>query len=168
MTPLARGLLLGAAQVLIVAAVGAKFLADRANYPRLWVETAPYDPDMPIRGRYVSIALLVDADRAAPAQGPDNAPDMFMGRLEARGDRLVAVRDDENGSHWIRRNRCRDRDFLKLAVPRAYFIPEHAVDPSRQPDGSALWAEVTLPPTGAPRPIRLGVKKGESIEPISP
>lgn len=168
MTPLTRGLLVGAAQVLIVAAVGAKFLADRANYPRLWVETAPYDPDMPIRGRYVSIALLVDADRAAPAQGPDHAPDTFMARLEARGDRLVAVQDDEHGSHWVRRNRCRDRDCWQLAVPLAYFIPEHAVDPSRQPPGATLWAEVTLPPTGAPRPIRLGVKQNGGIEPISP
>ena len=168
MTPLVKGLLVGAAQVLIVAGVGAKFLADRANYPRLWVETAPYDPDLPIRGRYVSIALLVDTDRTAPAQDPGHAPDMFMARLEARDDRLIAVRDDENGSHWVRRNRCRDRDCWQLAMPLAYFIPEHAADPSRQPDGSALWAEVTLPPTGAPRPIRLGVTKGESIEPIAP
>ena len=35
MTPLSRGLLVGAAQVLLVAGVGAKFLYDRASYPRL-------------------------------------------------------------------------------------------------------------------------------------
>ena len=96
MTPFMRGLLVGAVQVLLVASVGAKFLYDRASYPRLWVETAPFDPDMPIRGRYVNIALLVDADRAAPADG-DRAPNMFIARLEARGDRLVAVQDDDSG-----------------------------------------------------------------------
>jgi hypothetical protein len=168
MTPLAKGLLVGAAQVVIIAGVGAKLLADRGNYPRLWVETAPYDPDMPIRGRYVNIALRVDADREAPHAGSNRVPDMFKARLEARGDRLVAVQDDENGTHAVRSGRCGDHDCWQLAMPLAYFIPEHAADPSRQPPGSVLWAEVTLPPMGAPRPIRLGVRKGESIEPIEP
>ena len=168
MTPLAKGLAVGAIQVLLVAGIGAKFLYDRSHYPRLWVETAPYDPDMPIRGRYVNIALRVDADREAPHAGSNRAPDMFMARLDARGDRLVAVQDDENGTHAVRSGRCGDHDCWQLAVPLAYFIPEHAADPSRQPPGSVLWAEVTLPPTGAPRPIRLGVSKGESIEPIEP
>jgi hypothetical protein len=156
----------GAAQVLVVASVGAKFLNDRANYPRLWVETAPYDPDMPIRGRYVNIALLVDADRAAPGEG-DRAPNMFLARLEARGGALVAVQD-EDGSHWVRSGRCGEQNCWQLAMPLAFFIPEHGDDPSRQPEGASLWAEVTLPPGGAPRPVRLGVKKGDSIEPIAP
>ena len=167
MTPLARGLLVGAAQLVLVAGVGAKFLYERASFPRLWVETAPYDPDLPIRGRYVNIALLVAADRAAPGDG-DRAPNMFLARLEARGAALVAVQDDENGGHWVRSGRCGERDCWQLAEPLAYFIPEHGEDPSRQPEGAALWAEVTLPPTGAPRPVRLGVKRGESIEPIAP
>ena len=44
MTPLAKGLIVGAAQMLLLAGIGAKFLWDRANYPRLWVETA-FDSD---------------------------------------------------------------------------------------------------------------------------
>ncbi|MDP9199760.1 MAG: GDYXXLXY domain-containing protein [Pseudomonadota bacterium] len=168
MTPFARGLLVGAIQVLLVAGIGAKFLVERSSYPRLWVETAPYDPDMPIRGRYVNIALLVDADRNAPNAGRDRAPNMFLARLEARGDRLVAVQDDDNGTHWVRSGTCGGEACWQLAEPLAYFIPEHATDPSRQPEGSTLWAEVTLPPKGAPRPIRLGAKQGESIEPIAP
>jgi hypothetical protein len=158
-TPLAKGLAVGAIQVLLVAGIGAKFLYDRSHYPRLWVETAPYDPDMPIRGRYVNIALLVDADRPAPNAEADQAPNMFLARLEARGDRLVAVQDDENGGHWVRSARCGERSCWQLAEPLAYFIPEHAIDPSRPRDGATLWAEVTLPPTGAPRPIRLEVRK---------
>lgn len=159
MTPLVKGLVVGAVQVLLVAGIGAKFLYDRANYPRLWVETAPYDPVMPIRGRYVSIALLVDAERAAPDVAADRAPNMFLARLEARGDSLVAVQDDGNGRHWIRSNRCGDRNCWQLAEPLAYFIPEHALDPSNPQGGATLWAEVTLPPAGAPRPIRLEVRE---------
>ena len=64
--------------------------------------------------------------------------------------------------------RCGDEDCWQLAGPLAYFIPEHAVDPSRTRPGETLWAEVTLPPTGAPRPIRLGLKRGEAIEPVRP
>jgi hypothetical protein len=159
MTLLMRGLLVGVVQALLVAGIGGKFLFERASYPRLWVETAPYDPDTPIRGRYVNIALLVEADRAAPADDADRTPDMFMARLEARGDRLVAVQDDD-GKHWVRSARCGDETCWQLAAPLAYFIPEHAIDPSRTRDGAALWAEVTLPPTGAPRPIRLEVREG--------
>ena len=106
MKPLAKGLVVGALQMLLVAGIGAKFLYDRSHYPRLWVETAPYDPDMPIRGRYVNIALLVDAERPAPGPDADNAPNMFRAHLEMRGDRLVAVQDGENGRHWIRSARC--------------------------------------------------------------
>jgi hypothetical protein len=167
-TPLARGLLAGAAQVLLVAGIGAVFLAERASYPRLWVETAPYDPDMPIRGRYVNIALLVEAGRAAPDAAADRAPNMFRARLEARGDSLVAVQDDEYGKHWVRSARCGDEACWQLAEPLAYFIPEHAIDPSRPREGTTLWAEVTLPPTGAPRPLRLGVREGGEIVPIDP
>ncbi len=168
MTPLARGVAVGAMQLLLLAGVGAKFLADRANYPRLWVEAAPYDPVMPIRGRYVSIALLVDTERTAPAVDADRAPDMFRARLEARGDRLFAVQDDDAGRHWIRAGRCGGRGCWQLADPLAYFIPEHAEDPSRPREGATLWAEVTLPPTGAPRPIRLGLRGNGAIEPMTP
>ena len=168
MTLLAKGLVLGAAQVLLVGSVGAKFLYDRAEYPRLWVETAPYDPVMPIRGRYVNIVLLVDAERAESPVDSDKAPNMYLARLETRGGRLVAVQDDEDGKHWVSSRRCGERQCWQLAQALAYFIPEHAVDPSRTPGGAALWAEVTLPPTGAPRPLRLGMKQGEAIEPLAP
>ena len=168
MTPLAKGLLVGAAHVLLVCGIAAKFYYDRANYPRLWVETAPYDPSMPIRGRYVSIALLVDAERDKSPVAVGKAPDMYQARLEARGDRLVAIRDDEAGRHWVSSRRCGERACWQLAEPLAYFIPEHATDPSRLQGSATLWAEVTVPPTGAPRPIRLGVNKGGAIEPLAP
>jgi hypothetical protein len=158
MTLLMRGLLVGAVQAVLVAGIGGKFLLERASYPRLWVETAPYDPDMPIRGRYVNIALRVEADRGAQDARADHEPGMFTARLEARGGRLVAVQDD-NGRHWVRSARCGNETCWQLAAPLAYFIPEHAVDPSRTRAGAALWAEVTLPPTGAPRPIRLEVRE---------
>jgi hypothetical protein len=41
----------------------------------------------------------------------------------------------------------------------AFFIPEHVPDPSVRPPGEELWAEVTIPGSGPPRPIRLGVMR---------
>jgi hypothetical protein len=62
-------------------------------------------------------------------------------------------------------NRARER-VLVLAEPLAYFIPEHAPDPSRRAPGEELWVEVTIPRAGAPRPIRLGVKRDGELKPI--
>lgn len=160
MNSLSKGLLVGAAQILLVASIGAKFLYDRANYPRVWAETVPYDPDLPIRGRYVRIAALVDAERVElpDASAESGGPAMFIGRLQVKGDRLVAI-EDNDGRHWVSSRPCGSKHCWQLAEPLAYFIPEHIKDPSRRPAGETLWVEVTVPPKGAPRPIRLGVKK---------
>ena len=48
----------------------------------------------------------------------------------------------------------------------AFFIPEHVPDPSIRPEGEELWAEVTIPKRGAPRPIRLAVKKDGVLTPL--
>src|SRR5258708_28515370 len=56
-----KALLLGVVQLALVASLGGKFLADRASRPRFWLKTAPVDPDLPIRGRYVSLRVEVPA-----------------------------------------------------------------------------------------------------------
>jgi uncharacterized membrane-anchored protein len=163
-SPLAKGLVVAAAQLLLVASVGAKFLIDRTSYPRVWVETAPIDPDLPIRGRYVRLGILVDAERHGTAENP-GAPNLFNARLEVRDDKLVAV-EDQTGKHFVSSLGCDDRNCWRLSEPLAYFIPEHVEDPSRRPTDEKLWVEVTVPPTGAPRPIRLGVKKDGAPAPL--
>ncbi len=48
-----------------------------------------------------------------------------------------------------------------------FFISDTAEDPTRhrQP-GEEVWVEVTVPPEGLPRPIRLGIKKDGVISPL--
>ena len=166
MNAFTKGLIIAAAQVALAASVGAKFLYDRSHYPRVWAETAPYDPDLPIRGRYVSISVLVQTARV-PTKKEGALPDAFQAHLEIYKDQLYAV-EDENGRQWVQKRRCGEADCWQLANPVAFFIPEHAVDPSRRPAGEALWVEMTLPPTGPPRPLRLGVRKkgAEGITPL--
>ena len=159
-----KGLAVAAAQMLVVASVGAKFLIDRSSYPRVWVATAPIDPDLPIRGRYVRLGILVDAERRAVADVP-GAPNMFSARLAVKDNRLVAI-EDERGAHFVSSMPCATETCWRLSEPLAYFIPEHIEDPSRRSADEELWVEVTVPPKGAPRPIQLGVKKNGELAPL--
>ena len=161
MSALMKGFVIAIVQVLLVSAIGAKFLYDRAHYPRVWAPTAPYDPNLPIRGRYVSISVLVDG-KGVDASGD---PGTFYGRFAVEGDRLIAIKD-ANGPHMFLLRGCGDAQCWQFYEPLAYFIPEHVKDPSLRHAGETLWVEVTVPPKGAPRPIRLGVKKDEDPAPV--
>jgi hypothetical protein len=39
-------------------------------------------------------------------------------------------------------------------------------DPSRRQRGEEPWVEITIPRAGAPRPIRLGVRKDGQLTPL--
>ena len=162
MTRLQKGLVVALVQMLLVLLVAAKLVIDRARYPDVWIETAPYDPESPLRGRYVRLLGVVE-----PAgEFGDDEPYYEPGRLEVRGDRLVAV-PDPDGRVFFSRGFCpANRDCLTLSEPLAFFIPEDIADPSIRESGEELWVRVTVPPRGAPRPIELGVKRGDELTPL--
>lgn len=158
-----RSLVLALVQVLLVAGVGGKLLADRARYPRAWAETRAYDPELPIRGRYARLAIVVaPSDARSPEHG-----EWFNARLEVRDGRLYAV-PDPAGAVQIRPRHTRGESASwMLGESVLYFLPEHAADPTRRAPGETLWVEVTVPPDGPPRPVRLGVRVGETISPLA-
>ena len=165
MTLLVKGLVIAAVHVGLVASLGAKLLYDRATLPRVWALAAPYDPNLPIRGRYVSLQLVVEPrGTREPKPGPIPQPPQSV-NLRVEGDRLVAEANaprpdyDPSALH-LRFIERRGEKLAVLAEPVAFFITEHIPDPSRRHEGEELWAEVTIPKKGPPRPIRLGVKKG--------
>ena len=160
MNPRNRLLLLAAVQLLIVASIGGKLLVDRERYPRVWVETAGVDPSLPVRGRYIALRLLATPGFSKPPTVDSLAPV----RLSVERGRLVLR--DGTGLQYAQRIRTRRGRQWALLEPVAFFIPEHAVDPTRGPDANNLWLEVTVPPAGPPRPIRLGVRRGEQIRPL--
>ena len=80
----------------------------------------------------LEVELLKDAEG-----GPDHEADVWA---EAETDLF----DPE--AQWV------------LSMPVAFFLPEHVDDPTRLPPGTQLWAEVTVPEKGAPRPIRLALR----------
>jgi hypothetical protein len=163
MKALNKGLLVAAVQVLLVGSVGAKFIIDRVNYPRVWIATRAVDPDLPVRGRYIQVSAIVDTEgNVAPsaATGGDRRV-----RLAVRNDALVAI-SDEDGRQWIRQTNCGAGRCWVLTQPLAYFIPEHGTDPTHHNADEELWVEASIPPTGPPRPIRLGKKSGGKISVI--
>jgi hypothetical protein len=170
MTLLVKGLVIAAVHVGLVAALGAKLLYDRATLPRVWALTTPYDPNLPIRGRYVSLQLVVEP-RGVRETKPGLASQPQLINLRVEGNRLVAEaaaqpEDYDPSDLHLRFIDRRGEKLAVLAEPVAFFIPEHIPDPSRRQEGEELWAEVTIPKKGLPRPIRLGVKKGNN--PIVP
>jgi hypothetical protein len=170
MKPWVKGLVIAVVQVGLVTSLGAKLLYDRATRPRVWALAAPYDPSLPIRGRYVSLQLVVELHgsremKPSPGQPPQSVT------LHVEAGRLVAEANppehgfDPSDLH-VRFIQHQDQELAVLDRPVAFFIAEHVPDPSRRPPGEELWAEVTVPKQGPPRPLRLGVKRGDG--PIVP
>ena len=175
MTLTQKGLVVAALHVALVASLGAKLLIDRATYPRVWVRAAPVDPELPVRGRYVSLRLEVTAapdlvlPRPIVARGQQPfiafAPAVTV-RLTAEHDTLIAHPDPTSSIYA--RARTRDgSNTPELTNAVAYFIPEGVPDPSRRNTDEELWVEVTVPPKGLPRPIQLGVKRGGVLTPLA-
>ena len=53
------GLLLAGVQAALMLSTGLLFWFDRQISPRAWVPTAPVDPNLPIRGRYITLNMVV-------------------------------------------------------------------------------------------------------------
>jgi GDYXXLXY protein len=157
MTALTKGSILGAVQVAMVLSLGGKLLIDRSTLPRVWVRTAPYDPSLPIRGRYVTLSVAAE---------PQAFPAGFIygeAKLSVADGKLYARPTEEGGVKVSLRG---NPPLAILSEPVAYFIPEHVEDPSNRKPREELWVEVTVPAKGPPRPIRLGVKKDGVITPL--
>ena len=162
-SPMRAGLIVAALHLAIVGSLGGKLLVDRATRPRVWARTAPVDPNLPIRGRYVQ--LRIDA---ALEPGQETATWISDGHLSLveRNGRLAAAKSDAASALYGSVFARDGEHVVRLNQPIAYFIPEHAADPSRRPRGEELWVEVTIPKSGAPRPIRLGVRKDGQLTPL--
>jgi hypothetical protein len=162
-TPRQAGIALALAHAALVGTLGAKLLADRARLPRGWARTLPYDPDLPIRGRYVRLRLEVPL--ASPG-APVSPWQVRTARLEVTDARVVGALDDGADTR-VQVDSAAGGTRASLTEPVAYFIPEHIPDPSLRPAGEELWAEVTVPRRGPPRPIRLGVWKDGKVTPLA-
>ena len=173
MTVSRNGIILAMLQLAIVASLAAKYAIDRAGFPRVWAQTVAYDPELPLRGRYLSVRLRVNADQVySGSEVPKGNPGFFWGDtrdiyLRAENGHLVASHAPHPTGLSVTRWKTRTGEITAvLSEPVSYFLPEHAIDPSRRQAGEELWVEVTVPAKGPPRPIRLAVKRGDTFTPL--
>jgi hypothetical protein len=172
-----KGMLLATLQVGIVSTLGAKLLYDRAHRPRVWIKSAVYDPNLPIRGKYLSLNIEVPAEgftRTMQSRiygGNTGSDEVFSPNrcdLLLRGDHLVAIAN-ENGEFWLNWGNIRHSSDGLVAIingETTYFLPEHSSGP-RLTRGEELWIEATVPRKGPPRPIRLAIKKDGVLTPLA-
>lgn len=170
MKPVARGLVIAAVQVLLVAGVAGKLLYDRRVLPSAWAPTTGVDPYLPIRGRYVELRLVVDVDPAdAPMARESGEAVLAWARLSVADGRLRATRVpvpedrflEEAEGEAVQQLETPAGRLWTLVEPIAFFLPEAGPDPTRLAEGETLWAEVTVPSDGPPRPIRLEVRPAD-------
>ncbi len=179
-----------AIQLLLVSSIAAKYLYQRWTCPRVWTRGVAYDPELVMRGRYLTLQLTIDGCQstlptARHAEFPRDyngaavagrfmlrgeAEVVFPAELKVINNRLAAVyvRDGEKGQAGqavlgLRGSPC---DQMRLAAPVDFYISEHAQSPLPLAGGAELWMEVTVPPKGPPRPIQLALKQDGAWRPL--
>lgn len=178
-------------QLGIVSTVAGKYLYERWTCPRVWTRTVAYDPDLPMRGRYLSMQLEVDGcgstlpsagaaefprnpdgtirSQVFTVRGPVNTVE-FPAKLVVKDNRLVALheRDAEDGqTQMVDALENAPCDRMRLVQPVNFYVAEHAESPWPRQPGDELWIEVTVPPKGPPRPIQLAAKQGGVWKPLA-
>ncbi|WP_058189063.1 hypothetical protein [Terracidiphilus gabretensis] len=177
-----------AIQLVFVSLIAAKYLYQRATCPRVWTRTAVYDPDLFMRGRYLSLQLRVDGCAAAKTLGehlleqpntfvtPVGVPNGQIAQFEAvlavQDNKLIARRvpdrDFSLSAEYVSWRAGASCDAMTLQQPVNFYIAEHAESPLPVKQGDELWIEVTLPPKGPPRPIQLALKRqGGAWQPLT-
>jgi hypothetical protein len=170
-----RGVALALLQGGLLLSLAGQLLLDRVSRPRGWIRTEPVDPHLPIRGRYVDLALVVPAPAGLSEAGRSGAPVVLRAeggqvRAELAGASSPRARSLQAFPQpsWAQGPGPAAAQLWRLEPRVAFFIPPDVPDPSRRPPGEQLWVEVTLPAEGPPRPIRLGVKReGGPITPLA-
>jgi len=178
-------------QLLLVSSIAVKYLYQRSTCPRVWTRTVMYDPSLIMRGRYLTMQLMVDgcqstlpsAKQAGFPRNLDGVPNgrdfsiaasqpvVFPAKLAVNGNKLVAIRIPENDDRASGQNvlavsgaSC---DQLRLSDPVSFYLAEHATSPLPVKPGQELWVEVTVPPKGPPRPIQLALQDNGSWKPLA-
>ena len=172
-------------QLALVLSVAGKYLYERKTRPRVWVRTAQFDPNAPLRGRYLALQLAVDAcglphehDKAhfSPRYQLYNTTNTVAGQyhwrvsLAAQDGHLVPQLRDEartpEGTLEITQSEDRGCDRVPVNEMTEFFIPDTAKMPFTLKSGQELWVEVTAPQSGPPRPIQLALSDASGFHPL--
>ncbi|MGD0903333.1 MAG: hypothetical protein ABR924_10375, partial [Terracidiphilus sp.] len=178
-------------QLTIFSSIAAKYLYKRWRCPSAWTRTVASYPEQPMRGRYLSVQLIVDGCQSTMPSAleitvPRNAegvpvgktfsvnapqPVQFPATLKVEGSKLVAIRipedDSQSRGQTVSAWPGSSCESFRLDQPVDFYIAEHAASPVPVKPGQELWMEVTVPPKGPPRPIQLALKQDGAWKPLA-
>lgn len=179
MTARTRSVLLVAVQVLLVLSLAANYVYERRVYPRVWVRSTQMAGTLTLRGRYVGMQLLVDvcafpriAAPGAPGFTPGfqpSAPGAWQWTVKAmaRDGRLVVeqapdkTRPGETRQVWLQQGQPCER--ARLLDEENLFVGDRTRLPLTLKKSEELWVEVTVPPSGPPRPVQISVSGADGF-----
>jgi hypothetical protein len=163
-----KGLLLMALQLALVLSIAAKYAWERHSSPMVWTRATQYDPQQPLRGRYLALTLHADACGLPKAhhEDRDDPSSQFPLRLNHYWSWEVrpAAKDERPGeTQTLTLYPNLPCEYASLSGGTEYFVPGHAKTPFPLAPGEELWALVTVPPTGPPRPVQLAISDGKQF-----
>jgi hypothetical protein len=178
-------------QLAIVSTIAGKYLYQRWSCPRVWTRATTYDPTLLMRGRYLSLQLVVDGCQstlpsAKEAVMPRNFEGVqtgktysihadqtvrFPAKLKVEGGKLLAIRIPEGNGRpdelMVEGRPGASCEDLRLDGAVDFYIAESAAAPAALKAGQELWIEVTVPPKGPPRPLQLALKDNGAWKPLA-
>ena len=174
MKALRAGLIVLFVQLLLVLSVAGKYLYERHTRPRVWTRATQYDPNLPLRGRYLAMQLLLDAcdlrrDEAHTISRPYNKSQSFWQwnvSLTAAHGKLLPIVKPSHRDATLTLSPGRPCDRATLSSEELLFIPDRAALPFPLKPGQDLWVEVTVPASGPPRPIQIALSSADGFHPI--
>lgn len=182
MTFARRSLILLGIQLAIVSSIAAKYLYQRTTCPKVWTRAVAYDPEMVMRGRYISAQIYIDSCGVSlpqPARNSNVGPREILlfekngismpylnAKIGTKNGKLVTLQIvDEVGTNSddqrieLRSGSDCSESFLQQPVD--FYLSESAKSPFPLVAGQQLWVEVTVPPKGPPRPLGLALKSAD-------
>ena len=129
-----------AIQIPLVVSIAGKYLYQRSTCPRVWTRAAMYDPELIMRGRYLSMQLEVNVRQSTlPIAGQSETflggrhGFQFSAKLAVADNKLIAVRAPESSAassdQLVFAPAGRSCDATRLTEPVDFYIPEHATSP---------------------------------------
>ncbi|MGB0062919.1 MAG: hypothetical protein WBP85_00610 [Terracidiphilus sp.] len=176
-------------QLAIVSTVAAKYLYQRWTCPRVWTRAIAYDPELPLRGRYLELQLTVDGCQSTLPSAKDAAfprkydgtvkagpytlrqdTNWFRANLKVEDNRLVAMRiegqENSSAGELVEGSAGTPCDQMRLTFSTDFFVSDTAQSPLPLKPNQELWIEVTVPPKGPPRPLQLALKDNGTWKPL--
>ena len=186
MKPARASMVLLAIQLVLVSSIAAKYLIDRSHNPRAWAPAVAFDPELIMRGRYISARLKVDVCNVAQPSDESHRTlralpiefDALGNVLQEHSSRyLLAVLGSKNGRLGVQRftDDAHKHSALEVLVPKkpsvctgailaepvSFYLSETAKSPFPLQQGQQLWVQLTIPPSGPPSPISLAIQTAD-------